>query len=285
MEEKLAIVLACGGMYGAYSAASLKGLAPVLEEEEVSVAKIYAFSAGAWTTPYFVSGQLGEMEMVWHHRTGGRQLFDFFNIPRLRPALKLRHMIGVLRTGELRLNFPAVFRSPTTLEIVLTNLDTGRARYVAVQGEARLFFRRLCASAAVPVLHPPIYVDGAWHIDGGLSDPFPVERALQDGHKKVIVIVSKPRGIYGDRYTSLGKLFLPFLQRSIAPLVRTYEKRLETIDKKIVGDPRVFILRPTTLLPTKSFADSDVRHITQTFEQARRELMDITPCLRTWLHV
>jgi len=46
MEERLAIVLACGGMYGAYSAGSLKGLAPVLEEEEVLVAKIYAFSAG-----------------------------------------------------------------------------------------------------------------------------------------------------------------------------------------------------------------------------------------------
>ena len=53
-------------------------------------------------------------------------------------------------------------------------------------------------------------INGKEYVDGHLSDPFPIERALADGHDEVIVVCNQSR-------------------QSIASLLESNEKRVRTI--------------------------------------------------------
>jgi predicted acylesterase/phospholipase RssA len=53
--------------------------------------------------------------------------------------------------------------------------------------------REVRASAAAPYLHPRVPINGKEYVDGHLSDPFPVEKALADGYDEIVVVCNKSR--------------------------------------------------------------------------------------------
>ena len=83
----------------------------------------------------------------------------------------------------------------------------------------------LTASACLPAVFPPVALGGWLHVDGGVTCPVPVERALDLGARRIWVldVSGGAIGRRDDRMTALDVLLLSFaisrshLDRAAAP--------------------------------------------------------------------
>ena len=82
---------------------------------------------------------------------------------------------------------------PGRVEAVVTDLNTGRADYLEVPGDARESSLILQASCALPLMFPIFRIDGKPYLDGGIADGIPFERALEQGCERIVVVLTKPR--------------------------------------------------------------------------------------------
>lgn len=80
---------------------------------------------------------------------------------------------------------------PGEVEAVVTNLNTGKADYLAVprQDPESVVLQ---ASCAMPLLFPTFEINGQPYLDGGIGDAIPWQRALNKCDR-VVVVLTRPR--------------------------------------------------------------------------------------------
>lgn len=79
------------------------------------------------------------------------------------------------------------------VKAVVSNVRTGKAEYLDVHGDESMM-DCIIASCSLPVMFPVKKIGGVPYLDGGVSDPIPVQKALDDGCDKVLVILSREEG-------------------------------------------------------------------------------------------
>ena len=110
---------------------------------------------------------------------------------------------------------------------------------------------KLCrASCSMPLITPIVNVDDVPYLDGGLADSVPIERALQSGNDKIVVILTRNQGyrkktvsksmekMYRRAYQSYPQLIRTILTRSFH-----YNMTMNRIDR-LEREGRIFVLRP-----------------------------------------
>lgn len=185
-----ALVLGPGGLCGAYGGGVVATLGRKLGCNYFNA--IYACSAGAYTGSCLLSGQPDLAEMIWRRCVHGRLLMRWHNIFRGRPILDLAYLNSVLQSQEYKFLVEDALRSSIKMYMVATDYQTGAARYFSPK-TAEEFFLQVRASAAAPWLHPRVLISGREYLDGELSDPFPIGKALADGHDEILVVCNKSR--------------------------------------------------------------------------------------------
>jgi NTE family protein len=180
----MALVLSGGGAKGAYEA----GVAAVFMERGLPVRLVAGSSAGALNAAMIASGRAGQLESMWRSVTREQvyslrlPLFFAGFLPGWLSLLVLNETQALFDPAPLRelisasLDFEKIRASPVRLLVTATDL---------AQREKRVFDNRtvtvdvLMAAAAVPGLFPPVEVDGALLVDGGITGRAPVLEALE----------------------------------------------------------------------------------------------------------
>lgn len=149
-----------------------------------------------------------------------------------------------------------------TCLVGVTNAETGQIEYKnAMEMDDK--FTMLRATCALPMFFPAIEMDGKKYYDGGLTDPIPVKKALQDGCDKVILVLTQPRGFikkYG-KYDKMGARMLgrkyPKIKCAIMERPEKYNESMRYCEE-LAKEGKVMIFRPNHVL--NSF-ESDVRKL------------------------
>lgn len=183
--EKRALILGPGGLRGAYGGGVAATLCRALGSDYFDT--VYGCSAGAYTGSYYLTGQADQIESIWREHVHGSQLVRWKNALRRKQVLDLDYLNDVVRNGVHRLDSDMLLKRHNRLVIVLTERLSGCARYISPTAEEELFCS-LKASSAAPYVHSPVAMNGRVYADGCLSDPYPVERAVQDGHSQILVV-------------------------------------------------------------------------------------------------
>lgn len=102
----------------------------------------------------------------------------------LRRGLSLYPDHGLRQLIHRCAPYPRIEDYPVQFECVATDLVTGRARWF----DSGPVERPVLASCALPAAFPPVEIDGATYIDGGVIDNVPISRALFHGFDRVIVM-------------------------------------------------------------------------------------------------
>lgn len=87
----------------------------------------------------------------------------------------------------LPFDYDTAFANPMRFEIVTTNCRTGRAEYHTETRDRERMLTLCKASASLPFVAPICPVDGEPMLDGGITDPIPVERAIGQGFARNVV--------------------------------------------------------------------------------------------------
>jgi NTE family protein len=207
-----ALVLSGGGAKGAYEA----GVAVALVERGLPIRLVAGSSAGALNAAMIASGRSDRLEAMWRSVTRaqvytlrGPVIFAGF-LPGWLTLLTLNQTSALFDPAPLReliaasVDLDHLRDSPIRLVVTATDL---------ARGEKRLFDNRsvtvdaLMAAAAVPGLFPPVEVDGALLVDGGLTGRAPVLEALEadSTRGRALVVLSYAQGEQGPEPTTIRR--------------------------------------------------------------------------------
>jgi len=177
-KTRIGLALGSGGARGSAHVGVLK----VLEENDIKPDVIAGTSMGAQIGGLYAAGMsTGDLVDTW-------QSISFAKVARtLLPTVPwsgwssgssilntVHRLIGEIKIEDLLIRYGAV----------ATDLETGLP-YTITKGEVAKAIR---ASLSVPGLFTPVWIDGHLLIDGGVSNPLPVNTARQLGADIVVAV-------------------------------------------------------------------------------------------------
>ena len=209
---------------------------------------VIGVSAGAGNAVNYVSRQEGRTKQIITHENaeayyGVGQLFENKKI------LNLDTLVAEYALKDIPFDFDTYFASETECETVVVNCETGKAEYKGNYKTKDEFLKCQMASCSVPFICNPVEMEGYHYLDGSIVDSIPVERAVNRGCEKIVVVLTKPEGSRPTDYSKMKKLIdwcykkYPELCDAMAHRKQAYDKQ-EKYMKRLVQEGKAFIIRP-----------------------------------------
>jgi NTE family protein len=259
-DAPMALVLSGGGAKGAYEA----GAAAAFVERGLPIRLVAGSSAGALNAAMIASGRADRLEALWRTVTR-EQVYSlrasvFFAgfLPGWLTLLVLNESSGLFDSAPLRdlitasVDFDRIRASPVRLLVTATDL---------ARREKRVFDNRnvtvdaLMAASAVPGLFPPVEVDGALLVDGGLTGRAPVLEALEADATlaRVVVVMSYAPAERGAEPTTLRlaleESFELIMVHQIRRDTELARLRYPKVDVQLLTPSAPLLLRPLDFDP------------------------------------
>lgn len=154
------------------------------------------------------------------------------------------------------------------LLVGVTNAITGEAEYLNGMGLDEKC-QMLRATCAIPLVFPEIYINGTPYYDGGLRDPIPIRKAIADGNRKHLIVLTRQHG-YRKELGKSNQIAAKVLRKKypkLEPILLNRHKAYNDTVKlceKIEQEGKALILRPEH--PIDSF-EKDLDTIEQTYQE------------------
>jgi predicted patatin/cPLA2 family phospholipase len=152
-------------------------------------------SAGmAYGVSYLSRQKRRNLKLLMHYANDRRYmgLRNWIN-PRNRCYFGLEFAYQTIPNRLVPFDYDTFAAYPGLAEAVVTDLTSGRAAYLQVPRRDDKFLL-LQATCAIPLLFPPIVIDGVPYLDGGCADAIPWRRALELGCDRLVVVLTRERG-------------------------------------------------------------------------------------------
>lgn len=189
---------------GSFRCQFTAGVVDVLLENGIDVDACYGVSAGALSGLNYKSRQIGRPNRV---------NLAFCNDPRYMGAKSLAtsgSIVGydfLLNDVQDRIDpfdNEAFGANPMRLFAAATDIVFGTAAYLEVEN-AVLDIERLRATTSLPLVTPPVEIDGHRYLDGGIADSVPIEHVLEEaGYGRALVVLTQDRGYTKGTYEFMG---------------------------------------------------------------------------------
>lgn len=242
---KIGLVLEGGAMRGLYTA----GVIDVFLENDIKVDTIIGVSAGALFGVNYKSRQKGRVLR--------------YN----KKYAKDKRYMGtrvLLTTGDIVSKKFAYNEIPMKLDIfdnetymetqeefyaVVTNIETGKAEYKKIDNtHDKVQLEYLRASGSMPYVSRIVKVEGQKYLDGGLADSIPVEKMMEMGVDKIIVVLTRTidyRKKQGKgRMAKIKYRKYPNFIDTLNNRYLMYNNQVEKIIE-LEKENKIFVIRPT----------------------------------------
>lgn len=244
--EKATLVLEGGATRGVFTSGALD----FLMEQKLYMSHVIGVSAGACNGLDYVSKQIGRTRDCMIHT---EKEYDYINLRKFvreRSLIDMDMIFDKFPNEVYPFDFDTYFQSDIVCEMVTTNCVTGKAEYMTEDSDPKRLMKVCRASSSLPLFSPIVNIDGTPYLDGGLADSVPIERALEIGNDKIVVILTRNPG-YRKKLPSKGVMKIyrssyktyPNLIRTIARRSIVYNRTMEKIEK-LEEEGKIFVLRP-----------------------------------------
>lgn len=252
--RKAGLVLEGGSSRGVFTA----GVLDFLLEKDILFPYVVGVSAGACNALSYVSKQKGRSFQCFAPE---RKEDQYKNS--LRDMIKQRSIYDMDKLFETFPNetFPYDFQNYVKhnmeCEMVVTNVLTGKAEYLSERENPERLCKICRASASLPLAAPMVTIDEVPYLDGGLGDSIPIKHAVRKGHKKNVIILTRPYGYRKKFPSEKARVYIAFfkeypnLVKSIYYRPYYYNKTLDLIER-LEEQGKVFVIRPVQPCPKRT---------------------------------
>ncbi|MDC7125551.1 MAG: patatin family protein [Spirochaetales bacterium] len=190
--SKTGLILEGGGMRGAFTS----GVLDALLKHEMSFDNVYGVSAGASTGVSFISRQFERNKKVFVEGVDNYKYFSFKSFIKNKNFLNTELLFDTYPNNLIPFDYEAFKNSPTKFFAVTTDCITGKAAFFEKSSsDAKNFIMNILpASNSLPFISPPVKIDNSFHLDGGLSCSIPIEKSLNDGCDKNLIVLTREAG-------------------------------------------------------------------------------------------
>ena len=199
--------------------------------------RMFGISAGSMVMATYLSGQYKHFYRVSRELVEDGTFIRFSSAWSKEGLMNLSHLRAhVMRHAPLDLDALGVAQQSTRAIVVMTHLETGEPRYIEPQG--RDWMDALVASSSLPmVTRGKVKFRGEWMFDGGYSDPLPLDKALDLGGRRMLVVRTRPMGDHASQsYIDSFGMYWHRHNKVLAPLfLEGYEGYNDTVDRLLRG--------------------------------------------------
>jgi len=272
LRQKTCIVAEGGGLRASYGVGVVKALIEEFHITSVDIA--IATSGSAGTLAYYVAQQFDSIINIWTNLLSTWRFLSLRNILLGNPILNIDYLIDVVFKQQDRLNVEVLKSQPTELFIPVTNYRTGEERYFSNHDDVD-FFEVLRATKAAEISYGrPVEIAGQEYVDGALSVPIGITKAIDAGATDIIVISPNPKGFIRSRSilerTITGIFARGFpegLRQKIESHPETYNSILDIIKKEMeLNERNIVLIQPESKIATGTLGNSR-KNLMLTIEQ------------------
>lgn len=267
--QGVALLVEGGGLRGAFSAGVLAELGkpggPRIED-------VVAVSSAAPTAAYLAAGQVEDGIRIWENHTHGAQLISPANWLSWRPLMAIERLVDVFRHTVV-LDAEKAASAEMRLWVAVTNCHSGDIEYV--RATRSNVFSLLHATMAIPLAYGRVVdVEGTPYVDGGVTNPLPIEHTLSMVRDRAVAILTQPRGYRRHKNPILARLMAlsypqyPALRPALLARWRVANESLATIER-LEDEGKITVIRPLGPLPASRLSRSQA-DIVATIEAGRK---------------
>jgi predicted patatin/cPLA2 family phospholipase len=244
MIKNTALVLEGGGFRGIFTA----GILEVFLEKQLFFETVYGVSAGAAYGASYLSKQAGRNIAV-NEYIGDKRYCSLNNLFRERSLFSWNFIYEEIPQHIIPFDYTALKESESKFYVGTSNCLTGEPEFFLLNEMDKNDFKTvLTASSSIPLIAPIVSFKGKLLLDGGLTDSFPYEYALNNGHKRAVVILTQPKE-YLKGSLKAASLFKWYYRKQpkVYELLRCRAERYnDSIRKleKLEKDGTVYVIRP-----------------------------------------
>lgn len=277
-----ALVLQGGGTRGIYVA----GAIDFLMEQGFECSYVIGSSCGAMCGANYVAGNKGRTLQIMTKYMRNPRFVNPLKVVVKGTLFDFEYLWNVI-PKKLPFDYDHFFGNPCRFTAVATSFETGQAAYFE-KSEANIF-DGIAASSSLPDVTPrPPLVDDHPYLDGGVVESIPFRKPIEEGFKKIIIIVSRERG-YRKKPMSEKKIAKakkkyarnPDFLESYLAWNDHYNDDVDQIDK-MADEGRAFVLYPSEHL-TIGVAEIKKKPILDTYQLGYENMKAAYPDLQAYL--
>ncbi|HIW20397.1 MAG TPA: patatin family protein [Candidatus Dorea intestinavium] len=256
--EKATLILEGGASRGLFTSGALD----YLMEKELELSHVIGVSMGACNAVDYVSKQIGRTkDCIIQEDEGADFYFGLKDMIKNKSVMDMDMIFEEFPKNQHPFDMETYKNSPISCEVVATNCVTGKAEYLDERQDINRLMKICRASCSMPVVAPITFLDEVPYLDGGVSDPVPLKRAMSYHNKKIVIILTrnanyrkkphkKPiRKLYKKMYKEY-----PNLIKTMNNRYRHYNRVMDKIEE-YEREGLIFVLRPE--LPTISHMEKN----------------------------
>ncbi len=256
--EGAGLILEGGGSRGVFTA----GILDYFMEKGLYFPYVVGVSAGACNALDYVSGQIGRSRDTFIIRDKALRSFSVKNFLKSGYFYDMDKPFRDFPYENFPFDFETYKSSGIICEMVATDIDTGKRAYLSESKDNDRILDICRASSSLPLLSPPVFIDGRRYMDGGLSDSIPYGRSIIRGDKKQVVILTREMGYRKKLRSGSAGLIKqvyrndPYLIRACLNRPRIYNRQLDILER-LEEEGRVYVIRPSEKTVGRTEMDSD----------------------------
>jgi len=247
--NKIGLVCEGGGQRIVYTA----GVLDFFLENNLHFPYVIGVSAGASNSLSYVSRQIGRNRTIDINFAKDRRYSSFGNFLRNGSVFGMEFLFDEIPNHLVPFDYETYFNSSSEHVIGITNCETGKTEYFYKKNITRESLMDITiASCSLPFMGKIKTFYGKNYLDGGISDPIPIRKAIEDGYEKNVVLLSQKYDYKKEPFKNfnlLKKFFKGYegIEDIMKNRHKIYNETLNYLEE-LEEDGKVFIFRPKDLL-------------------------------------
>jgi predicted patatin/cPLA2 family phospholipase len=283
--SKIGLIVEGGGMRAAYTA----GVLEAFLDHDIEFSYIVAVSAGSSTSMSYLSKQKGRNKRIYTKWVTDKRFMGVKSIISEHSFFGMNFLFDTLPRELDPFDYETFLKYKGVFKVCATHCDTGKPVYFEPLLENNVDDTTMLirASSSLPLISPIVTIKGEKYLDGGLSDSIPVQKSIDDGNSRHVLILTRNLD-YTKEFSRNGyytsKLFLkkyPKIVECIKTRHNVYNRTLSQI-RQLEADNLAYVFRPQKALNIDRY-EKDQRKLTQLYEQGYGETLAKLPDFKAWV--
>lgn len=242
----IGLVLQGGGMRGSYTAGALD----CLLDNDLHVPYVVGVSAGACNALSYVTHSRGLGKELCLRFLTNKRYISYYNMLRKGSVIDFDNIFSEIPKliSEMGIYDCPTLNKDKNMVVAATDCETGEAVYVSTKDNLDIY-TAIRASASVPFISKKVRLKGLELLDGGIADPIPIQRAIDDGNKKNIVILTNHDSYMQQpfKYPYLAGKIYSKNKRLVDLIVNNHEIYHDSLDyiNALENDGDAIVIKPS----------------------------------------
>ena len=259
--QDLTLVLEGGALRSLYTS----GVLDVLMKYKIEANYVLGVSAGALTGMNYVSKQQGRSAKINIENCDNPRYIGMKALRKEKGIIGYDYLFNELSKKEYPFDYETFKFSEQKFIPVITNCEKGITEYVEKNDCKEDIFKVVQASSSMPLCSKMVKIGNNHYLDGAVTMPIPVDWAIEQGHKNILVVTNTMKRVYKRVYHKY-----PQLVEKLCTMPERYNN-LKVHINELENQGRIMVIAPKEPV-TVSRLEKDKEKLEKLYEDGKRDM-------------